>query len=477
MKRKRKSTSCATQIGNKDGHIQEMGPFITDLPKSIIHMVLLKIPTRSILVCKCVCKTWHGLISDPEFAQLHFAQADVFPVVRPLGPARVSRTLYFVEPEDSSGSFLKDSGAYDRYRKRSDFHMTLSKCKIPLRNAEQVISDHSNANVMPDRKHGTTRKPCIKIRQNDHKYNVVNSCNGLHCLSDPFSNDPAVVCNPITGEFINLPKGSKPENEKISIDCGFGFSPRTNEYKVIRMFKQGTPRPNRVADIHTLGAGSWKSVGSAPYLASKLAFPTHVKGVLYWFCDEWSSFTIISFDLDTEKLQSVPSPPFGREKCRNVVLGVLGDCICVCHTDDLKIKFWTLNDSGAQKLWRKNISIDTQDAGRWPYGSFKPMKYLQNGCLLMFNSHTNAFFYYHPRNHSPFIFLKLRGFKSDFEVFSHVPSFISLKDILVGKDVEVLNINSRCAGLKLLGETKALFLEEDIAELGSDFYSTDSCED
>ncbi|VVA38174.1 PREDICTED: F-box [Prunus dulcis] len=417
MKRKRKSTSCATQIGNKDDHIQEMGPFITDLPKSIIHMVLLKIPTRSILVCKCVCKTWHGLISDPEFAQLHFAQAEVFPMVRPLGPARVSRTLYFVEPEDSSGSFLKDSGAYDRYRKRSDFHMILSKCKIPLRNVEQVISNHGNANVMLDRKHGTTRKPCIKI------------------------------------------------------------SPRTNEYKVIRMFKQGTPRPNRVAEIHTLGAGSWKSVGSAPSLASKLAFTTYVKGVLYRFCDEWSSFTIISFDLDTEKLQSVPSPPFGREKCRNVVLGVLGDCICVCHTDDLKIKFWTLNDSGAQKLWRKNISINTQDAGRWPYGSFKPMKYLQNVCLLMFNSHTNAFFYFHPRNHSPFIFLKLRGFKSDFEVFSHVPSFISLKDILVGKDVEVLNINSRCAGLKLLGETKALFLEEDIAELGSDFYSTDSCED
>ncbi|CAL9013805.1 unnamed protein product [Prunus brigantina] len=79
--------------------------------------------------------------------------------------------------------------------------MNLAKYKIPLRNAEEVLNTHNDAN----RKSGTKKKLCIKVCPAGHKYEVVNSCNGLLCLSKPFINDP-VVCNPITGEFIHLPE-------------------------------------------------------------------------------------------------------------------------------------------------------------------------------------------------------------------------------------------------------------------------------
>ncbi|CAB4303887.1 unnamed protein product [Prunus armeniaca] len=107
----------------------------------------------------------------------------------------MSRTLYLVEPEDSSGFDLKD---HDCNRSR-----VLSKYKFPLRDAEELLNNHRNG---------------------------------------------------------------MPSKTWISSDSGFGFSPRTNEYKVIRILNEGTPHPNRnrVVVIHKLGTVSWKSAGTAP---------------------------------------------------------------------------------------------------------------------------------------------------------------------------------------------------------------------
>ncbi|CAN6569213.1 unnamed protein product [Malus baccata var. baccata] len=479
MKRKRKSAaSSATQMVKNGEHIQQLGTNITDLPKFFIHDVLLKLPTRNIIACKCVCKTWYGLISDPEFTKLHFSQAQPFPMIRPLDPSRVSRTLYLAEPEDGSGFDLRKCTCKINYDRsgggKSYIHMKLTKYKIPLRNADEVIDSQGNvaSSVGGRNHHGRKRKPCIRIRPNHHKYKVVNSCNGFLCLSSPVTNDPVVVCNPITGEFIHLPESaSKCEKEKESYDCGFGFNPKTNEYKVLRIFQQREPY-TKVAEVHTLGTGSWKFVGTAPFFLSMLEHTTYVKGALFYY--ESLGYTIYSFDLDTEKFESVPSPPIRLEKSWTVSMGVLGDCLCLCDCDVLRIKFWVLDDHGAQKIWRQKISVYTENCGRWPYGLYKSMNYLKNGALLMFHSRTNSFFYYHPRRYRKAIYLKIRGFKSDFEAISHVPSLISLKDILVGSNVQVLHIHSRCAELRLLGESKALFLDEEIAELASDFNSSDS---
>ena len=197
-----------------------------------------------------------------------------------------------------------------------------SKLKIPLRNPRAVIEEiNCNAVVRRHTENNSARKHCnrLKLRPRGHNCNVVNSCNGLLCLSEPSRNDPFAVCNPITGEFVGLPRTCHSWNENALIDCGLGFSPRTNRYKVIRIFSQWRPtdpfflrwHESTVAEVHTLGTGSWRRIGKALYSReNKLAFPTYLNGHLHWlFKNHNLPDSIVSFELDTKQFHSVPLPP------------------------------------------------------------------------------------------------------------------------------------------------------------------------
>lgn len=469
MKRGRRPTVSNTGKGERqvdeinDLQNQNSGCSITDLPSPITFDIMLRVSVKGLLICKCVCKTWRNLILDPKFATLHFARGEAYPLIRTLSPTHVSRTLYLFEDcyGIECGSCTCD---------HSDFlchsHIKVginTKLKIPLRDAELLTPNEGDSNVNLDAKGGVKRKRCVKLRPKDHKFNVVNSCKGLICLSNPLQNDPVAVCNPVTGEYIVLPDSKQPDKStEIHMDCGLGFSLEANKFKVIRIFNltksEMLRRPiiwnhgvygRRVAEIHTLGTGSWKRIGIAPCApsVSNLGFPTYLNGAIHWLCSDLNSDYIISFNFDNEKFQSFPPPPpsddIDFDTSRNVSLGVLGEWLCICNSEFEYLDIWVMKDYGTQESWSKDYCIDTcTDHGRWLRGLYEPMSYLRNGAILLFHRLGNAVVYYDPKI-DEFYFLKLRGIKSKFEAIAHTPSFISLKDAVGGGNLAVLNIKSR----------------------------------
>lgn len=470
-RRKRKGSTSGEEVNEfEDQQNQNLGISLTDLPSPISVDILARLSVKRIFICKRVCKTWRDLISSPDFAKLHFARGEAFPLVRSLDPSRVSRTLYLVEPPEHSSGFDMMCGR--------PLKMKLdTKLKIPLHNEELVIKSVGDANMNSHSKAG------IKLRPQDHELNVVHSCNGFLLLSEPFKysafvggSNPVMVCNPITREYINLPAAIKYDESGKHMNAmhyGLGFSPKTNQYKVIRtcghLARKGT-YSGSVTEIHILGTGTWKRIGNAPStLLHKVGSPTYLNGSLHWLCrEDIISTCIMSFDLDNETFQSLSPPPFSPSTTSpswnlGVTLGELRGYLCIYDGSGFEQpKVWVMKEYGVQGSWSKEFCFSTQTVGaRCIYGLFfEPISLLRNGAILLFHSLRGAL-YYRDAKKPGFRFLKFKGYKSFYESIAHIPSFISLKDAVMGDDIAVLNTKSRGADFKLPGESKDLFLVEE----------------
>ncbi|XP_027185771.1 F-box protein At3g07870-like [Coffea eugenioides] len=488
MKRKRNSKAVGSQHVERDAdeETETKSTSILDLPDFIFKDVVLRLPLKAIIMCKCVCKPWRRIISDPQFAKMHFASAQPCPLVRTLGNSRVSRMLYLIEPSEINVSYNSDNYSPDGVNLKLE-----TKLKIPLRNAEMVPQNPSGAKLSLCSK-GGSKKRCmnvrtIKVRTKEQKFQIVNSCNGILCLSDPSYNNPLAICNPVTGEYLNLPAIDEVDNSLNDIvSCGFGFSEKTNEYKVIRLFDQGRLEliscpitgkevfGKRVAEVHTVGSGSWRRIGHAPSYGCELRFTTCLKGSLHWIRkDDRKLDFIYSFDLSQEQFKAIQPPPLEHrmkdwDNLRNLSLGVLNNSLCLCVGpvfDDIDI--WVMQKHGEPKSWTKFISINLSVYDRWPVGVYHPINFLESKGLLMFQCPKSAFMYYEPQ-FDQWKYFRIQDIKMKFEAVAHTPSLILLKDVVTGDNAEILNVNSRCNEFKLLGETKDLFLVEEIRDLEID---------
>ncbi|XP_060958156.1 F-box protein At3g07870-like [Cannabis sativa] len=490
VKRKRTSIVCDVDKSHFDDELIQMSGSVTisDIPDQILVQIFFGLTTISIVFCKSVCKKWRNLISESHFAKLHFAQAKPQFLIRTLDSIRISRTLYLVEPDIHGGYGFESY--FDLCRLSLDVedgyyispHMKLNaKLKIPVRNAEIVLQNQDDP-VMKK------KNRCLNLKPKDHKYKIVNSCNGLLCLSEPSRNDPVAVCNPVTGEFMNLPPSNcDDENLNDAVDCGLGFSPESNQYKVIRVFHRNTyvRRPehhcnafsnytNTYAVVHTLGTDSWRSVDNAPHSKFKLGFPTYLNGALYGlYVDHGRPNYLISFDFDNEKFELLNVP----QECEDtwitdITMGVISGDLCLCDRSDLSLDVWILKSfSSDTKAWSKLFTMDWD----WPYILYQPVHGFNSGALLIFLSNNGQLMYKKPLLIDPSLvgfhptlcysdptYIDFCGLKTRYEIIVHTPSFISLRDTFAGNNnVEILNVNTRCGSLKLRGETKDLILKGD----------------
>lgn len=101
----------------------------------------------------------------------------------------------------------------------------------------------------------------------NYECDLVNSCNGLVCLSG-VQEGSIYVCNPVLGEYITIPVPD--DYGRYNKSFALGFNVRTNEFKVLHTFKV---LPYLLeAEIYTLGTGSWRSIGNALGEISSLSF-------------------------------------------------------------------------------------------------------------------------------------------------------------------------------------------------------------
>ncbi|XP_065617791.1 putative F-box protein At1g50870 [Quercus suber] len=193
------------------------------LPEEVVLQILYKIPVKSLIRFRCVSKSWNSLITSSAFIHSHLTP---------------SLSL----PSNSDKLIVKD---YD-YRNEVVTY--------------KFIHDENNDYSL----HQHVEFP---LRDGGYTYlQLIGSVNGLFCL---FESEQIILWNPYIRKFITLPKPLpktyRPIAWTYSYRYGFGFDPRNNDYKVVRIAGPYAPKP-RLVEVYSLKEGSWRRKTSAATL-------------------------------------------------------------------------------------------------------------------------------------------------------------------------------------------------------------------
>lgn len=379
---------------------------IFELPTNLLYEIISRLPLKTIFSCRSVCRTFLKLIEDPYFAKTHLN-----------GALSTSTTIIVNEIHLSSLLFRP-------YMLELDFTPKKSSLSSDHHSYHQhVISRQSGEVTLRDVK-------CCFVSGDA---TLISSCHGLVCIYSPSLKNPTYcICNPVGGECMTLAHPAPFTSDSIYLNhSGFGFCPKTKQYKVIRfMSSESTSRA--VALVHTLGTRSWRNIGEAPRPRSQGSFDCFLDGKLHLItASHRISEIVYSFDLETEKFEPVPMPahfsPEYHSKVSWINVGVIGGCLCLCYTfKDAYFEVFAMEEYGNRESWIKKFSIDVKFYCALRVEDLqKPIKFLNNGELLFFLSRFNSLVSYNPQKRT-FRDIKSLG-NGRAEVIAHVSSFVSLK--------------------------------------------------
>ncbi|XP_058214532.1 F-box/kelch-repeat protein At3g23880-like [Rhododendron vialii] len=200
-----------------------------DLPFEITVEILSRLPVKSLLRFKSVCKTWYDLIRNPDFIAKHLLS----PVTQ--NPTPLLETGFNIVTQNHEISLIYDDG----------FNYGPINLLFPF-------LDMRNYDGTWD------------FEGDDDYFSIGGICNGLVCVSLSWFGYPLFLCNPSTRQFREIPN-SKWGNEHlngIQVSFGFGFHPSANDYKLIRIVLYSSPiRECDVrADLYVMSTDTWTEI-------------------------------------------------------------------------------------------------------------------------------------------------------------------------------------------------------------------------
>ncbi|GAU28813.1 hypothetical protein TSUD_21500 [Trifolium subterraneum] len=332
---------------------------LTYIPLDIIpETILCRLPIKSLLRFRCICKPWDSLISkDLKFAKKHL---------------RVSPKRQHVVTTTWSIANL----------------LTVMSCPFDSLNLHSIF----------DSKYTHLEHSPIISTIDD---GLVASCDGILCFA--IDHRLAILYNPCIKKVKKLPSIDLPQ-KKGSTLFAFGYDPFIDNYKVVALFwykydfNFGTYKTQANVYSYTLGTNSWKRIKDFPFLPwfSGLGMSKHgifVSGTVNWLAYHQSnghainvsSQCIVSLHLGKESYQEIPLPDFGNSKM--LTLEVMRDCLCLSSLKSPKSYFdvWLMKEYGNKESWTKLFRLPYYDG--FSYGFLTNIIYISeddNHVLLVF---------------------------------------------------------------------------------------------
>ncbi|KAJ9551649.1 hypothetical protein OSB04_015694 [Centaurea solstitialis] len=393
-----------------------MDPSMEALPAELTMDILSRLPVKTIIHCKCVCKKWRNLVLDSSFANLHLSRSPPTGFVIHHEP-RVPNdpgSLKWVEIEDKA----------DHHHIYHDRLLTFDLNLLLILQKTRMLQ--------------------------------VGSVNGLICLgrySLKRNLDYTYICNPVTREYMLLPRQPSQTHGYgfLGVVYGLGVSSLTGEYKVVRAFQANkvvrygddkhTAQPSVLeSEVYTLGTSHWRGLPPVPVTywlnTSHPFYGPFLNNHCHWIVSDRKDphDKIATFDLDKETFQLFPSPPESVQgkRCYGQSLSILKGCLCKLDTRLFELTIWVMKEYGIKNSWHKEVVITPKTTVDLKWPSYTPVVHLiaglRDGSVLivfenklcvfdprsqtiedtkMFDSYYSSGWVYRPS------FLKLQNFKSE----------------------------------------------------------------
>ncbi|KAL7161737.1 hypothetical protein ACSBR2_042249 [Camellia fascicularis] len=305
------------------------------LPNEIVVEILLRLPTKSLIKFRSVSKSWNSLITSPNFINTHLTHS------------LTSNT--YINSYDNLPLMIVTQ--YD-----STFYNETENCKLFLDSEDSF--DEYKALEFP-----------IKSYYN-HFFWAIEYAKGLFCL---FKKDRFFLWNPSIRKSMAMPK---PMIKTPARYHGFGFDPRTNDYKVVRIVdfhrnKLFNEEPTTHIEVYSLNAGSWKILSGANNsfpdeitIAFFGRFTSYLEGAIHFpaYMKISNDPLILSFDLSDEVFQTMllPDGIFGLETMViTSVFGGLLSLLCYEFTPGYNsCSIWIMKEYGVVDSLCKQLTVD-----------------------------------------------------------------------------------------------------------------------
>ncbi|XP_022158895.1 F-box protein CPR30-like [Momordica charantia] len=336
------------------------------LPQEVLFYIFLKLPSKTLILCTCVSKSWRSLISDPAFVLSHLNQSN---------SSRGGDRLLLLRRCYGTGSKKGE-----RYSLHFDTE-TLGICK-------------------------ELKFPYVNWNEN---FKLVGFCNGLLCLVGP----NIFLWNPSIHRFVAVPC---PRDifalyaTPYKYALGFGFDSRANDFKLVRLvYLEGESMydydlPPKV-ELYQLSTGSWRQISHpAPRYEILKSQWTQI------FMNEavhWIAFTrshrgfrciILRFHMDGEFFSTIPLPDcLVNEFPQNLKVAVLGGELSVLQCgwypfgNRYVSSVWMLRKYDVHESWTRILSVDPSQGLGMALGC------RENGEMLM-TSRNGELVSYKPEN-------------------------------------------------------------------------------
>ncbi|XP_030945892.1 F-box protein At3g07870-like [Quercus lobata] len=272
---------------------------LNDLPEDVLMDIYSRLPIKTILQFKSVCKSWYDIIKDPIFITKHVNLSN-----------------------RSNNGYLAVT------RRVGTFG---GKCLISLFSYE-TFREVFNITIPFKKEHG--RVP----------FRIVGSCNGILCLNISKIGDTNFLFNPVTSEFKEPPKPDYPVHKLSEIEIllhiglGFDYDQETNDYKLVRVSYSKKMKESFYSgvNVYSLRTNYWRRKDTLVHgsIVENSFSNGDLNGALHWRGairkKEIIHNIIISFNIRDEVSRQQYEPRFD---------------------------IWVMNEYGVKETWTKQFSI------------------------------------------------------------------------------------------------------------------------